>query len=93
MRFENPMKKNYEKKINNAIDNSKENLMEENEVTLPLSEIIKEDIKEKASIEFIEYPHNAKITGIPRNMDLPFNKSWSLSIIYESNLDSAAKIM
>ena len=84
MRFVNPNFRGKEKKLNNEIKKVKEEL-------LSLDEILKNGNRINNQIELIDYPHNAKITNVPRTITVNINQLGTLNVKYSNMIDNNIK--
>jgi len=102
--FTNPFKNRYDKLLNN---NPQKKQSEEEKIEVMNEENINQvnntniiDINDilnapdqKPTLEYINYYNNARITGIPRSMDLSLQKIGEISISYENAISNISNNM
>ena len=90
MRFVNPNFRSVKKQFNN--EEKVETLNEEKKDNIIyLDEILNTTSNKKIEIEYIDYPHNAIITNVPRSINLMTNQIGIMNIKYSNKIDDNMK--
>lgn len=91
MTFENPINKKVKKleeQLNNYNPKEKE---EVNNNIISLNDILNTSNNNQIEKEMIDYPHNASIVNIPRQISLSANQIGIINIKYSNKLDDNMK--